>query len=90
MVVGLALEQQILPEGQEVPTDASDWTLDALVAGDKRVLRRSSKSLGEDRNVAGESVLHSPLAGTPYSQTGYPRSKGSTARRGNATIATPE
>lgn len=39
-VVGLALEEQILPEGQEVPTNASDWRLDALIAGHQAVRRR--------------------------------------------------
>ncbi|KAL8756343.1 MAG: hypothetical protein Q9199_003000 [Rusavskia elegans] len=39
-LVGLALEEQILPEGQEIPTDASDWRLDALIAGNKPVRRR--------------------------------------------------
>ncbi|KAL8671070.1 MAG: hypothetical protein Q9168_004418 [Polycauliona sp. 1 TL-2023] len=39
-LVGLALEEQVLPEGQEVPTDASDWRLDALIAGHKHVHRR--------------------------------------------------
>ncbi|KAL8858515.1 MAG: hypothetical protein Q9178_005013 [Gyalolechia marmorata] len=38
-LVGLALEEQVLPEGQEVPTDASDWRLDALIAGSKPVQR---------------------------------------------------
>lgn len=39
-VVGLALEEQILPKGQEVPTNASDWRLDALIAGHSPVRRR--------------------------------------------------
>ncbi|KAL8841814.1 MAG: hypothetical protein Q9205_002906 [Flavoplaca limonia] len=39
-LVGLALEEQILPEGQGVPTNASDWRLDALIAGHQPVRRR--------------------------------------------------
>ena len=31
--VGLGLEQQILPQGQFVPTDARDWQLDGLLVG---------------------------------------------------------
>ncbi len=39
MIVGLALAEQVLPEGERVPTDASDWPLDCLLVGDGRVLR---------------------------------------------------
>ncbi|KAL8780490.1 MAG: hypothetical protein Q9213_006450 [Squamulea squamosa] len=39
-LVGLALDEQVLAEGQDVPTDASDWRLDALVAGSSPVRRR--------------------------------------------------
>ncbi|CAL8580798.1 hypothetical protein XPA_006516 [Xanthoria parietina] len=39
-LVGLALEEQVLPVGQEVPADASDWRLDALIVGTKPVRRR--------------------------------------------------
>ncbi|KAL8769719.1 MAG: hypothetical protein Q9209_004335 [Squamulea sp. 1 TL-2023] len=39
-LVGLALDEQVLPEGQGVPTDASDWRLDALIAGSSPVWRR--------------------------------------------------
>ncbi|KAL8659627.1 MAG: hypothetical protein Q9226_000332 [Calogaya cf. arnoldii] len=39
-LVGLALEEQILPERQEVPTDVSDWRLDALIAGNQPIRRR--------------------------------------------------
>lgn len=39
-VVGLALEEQVLPVGQEVPANASDWRLDALIVGTKPVRRR--------------------------------------------------
>lgn len=38
--VGLALKEQLLPEGQEVPMGSSDWSLDALIVGDNSVLRR--------------------------------------------------
>ncbi|KAL9612275.1 MAG: hypothetical protein Q9167_003143 [Letrouitia subvulpina] len=39
-LIGLALQEQVLPEGQQVPTGPFDWPLDALVIGDGRVLRR--------------------------------------------------
>ncbi|KAI4163348.1 MAG: hypothetical protein LQ342_003083 [Letrouitia transgressa] len=39
-LIGLALQEQVLPESQHVPTGALDWPLDALVVGDGRVLRR--------------------------------------------------
>ncbi|KAI4187679.1 MAG: hypothetical protein L6R41_002659 [Letrouitia leprolyta] len=39
-LVGLALKEQLLPEGQEVPMGSSDWSLDALIVGDNSVLRR--------------------------------------------------
>ncbi|KAL8735223.1 MAG: hypothetical protein Q9166_001099 [cf. Caloplaca sp. 2 TL-2023] len=39
-LVGLALDEQVLPEGEEVPTDASDWRLDALILGSTPLLRR--------------------------------------------------
>ena len=39
-VVGLALKEQLLPLAQEVPTDSSDWALDALIVGDGTVLKR--------------------------------------------------
>ncbi|KAL8838224.1 MAG: hypothetical protein Q9170_002214 [Blastenia crenularia] len=39
-LVGLALNEQILPEGQEIPIGLSDWSLDALIVGDKGVFRR--------------------------------------------------
>ncbi|KAL8812777.1 MAG: hypothetical protein Q9223_000845 [Gallowayella weberi] len=41
-LVGLALDEQVLPEGEVVPTDPSDWRLDALIAGDKLIRRYSS------------------------------------------------
>jgi len=41
-LVGLALQEQLLPEGDAVPTDANDWPLDGLVIGDGRYLRRGS------------------------------------------------
>lgn len=37
--VGLALKQQLLPKGHRVPTDDSDWCLDALIAGGEPVHR---------------------------------------------------
>lgn len=36
--VGLALQEQLLEEG-EIPTDASDWRLDALIVGDGSLIR---------------------------------------------------
>ncbi|KAI4119163.1 MAG: hypothetical protein LQ345_000873 [Seirophora villosa] len=39
-LVGLALEEQILPEETEVPEGPHDWRLNALVIGDRPVLRR--------------------------------------------------
>ena len=38
--VGLALEEQLLPEDDRIPMDATDWRLDALVVGNGTVLRR--------------------------------------------------
>ncbi|KAK4696884.1 5-formyltetrahydrofolate cyclo-ligase, partial [Lecanoromycetidae sp. Uapishka_2] len=43
-LVGLALDMQLLPEDQVIPTDASDWKLDALVVGDGTVLRKAVDS----------------------------------------------
>lgn len=40
-LVGLALNEQIMPVGQEVPTHPSDWYLDAVVAGDGSIIERS-------------------------------------------------
>ena len=37
LLVGLALDVQLLPD--RIPTDASDWRLDALVIGDGSVIR---------------------------------------------------
>ncbi|KAI9865130.1 MAG: hypothetical protein M1813_002450 [Trichoglossum hirsutum] len=37
-LVGLALKEQVLPDGESVPTDATDWTLDKLIVGDGRLL----------------------------------------------------
>jgi len=42
IVVGVALDVQLLPDHQTVPTNASDWKLDGLVVGDGRVLRRKA------------------------------------------------
>ncbi|KAL9047323.1 MAG: hypothetical protein Q9214_000065 [Letrouitia sp. 1 TL-2023] len=39
-LIGLALQEQVLPDGQQVPTGPFDWPLDALVIGDGRILRR--------------------------------------------------
>lgn len=37
-IVGLALQEQLLEEGG-VPTDASDWRLNALIVGDGSLIR---------------------------------------------------
>ncbi len=37
--VGLALNEQLLPIGESVPADETDWTVDALVLGDGSVLQ---------------------------------------------------
>ena len=37
LLVGLALDVQLLPD--KIPTDASDWRLDALVVGDGSIVR---------------------------------------------------
>ena len=39
-IVGLALEEQLLPEDDRIPMDATDWRLEALVVGNGTVLRR--------------------------------------------------
>ncbi|KAL8941628.1 MAG: hypothetical protein Q9216_002130 [Gyalolechia sp. 2 TL-2023] len=39
-LVGLALTEQLLPEGQEVPVGPFDWSLNALIIGGDPVLRR--------------------------------------------------
>ena len=40
LLVGLSLDVQLLPEDQHVPTDASDYKLDALVVGNGTIFRR--------------------------------------------------
>lgn len=40
--VGLALKEQLLPEGEKLPVGSSDWSLDALIVGDDTVLRRQT------------------------------------------------
>ena len=39
-LVGLALQEQILEDGEIIPTNASDWRLDALIIGDDLLVRR--------------------------------------------------
>ena len=36
--VGLCLAEQLLPAGQEIPTTADDWIVDAVAVGDGRLL----------------------------------------------------
>lgn len=38
-VVGLALVEQLVPPEDQIPTDSSDWPLDALVLGDGSVIQ---------------------------------------------------
>ena len=38
--VGLALQEQLLPQDQTVPVGSTDWSLDALAVGDGTILRR--------------------------------------------------
>ena len=38
--VGLALNEQVLPDDQEIPTLDNDWRLDVLVMGDGSVIQR--------------------------------------------------
>ncbi|KAL8952276.1 MAG: hypothetical protein Q9222_001807 [Ikaeria aurantiellina] len=47
-LVGLALEEQLLPTGQEIPVGTSDWRLDALIAGEQPVFRRNLGGPGGD------------------------------------------
>ncbi|KAI9706961.1 MAG: hypothetical protein M1820_004548 [Bogoriella megaspora] len=44
-LVGLSLNEQLLPKDQTVPRDASDWMLDALITGDGNILRREKYSI---------------------------------------------
>ncbi|KAH0534218.1 hypothetical protein FGG08_007194 [Glutinoglossum americanum] len=37
-LVGLALKEQVLPDGESVPTEDTDWALDELIVGDGRLL----------------------------------------------------
>ncbi|KAI9775878.1 MAG: hypothetical protein M1839_000752 [Geoglossum umbratile] len=38
-LVGLALKEQVLPDGESIPTDTTDWPLDKLIVGDGRLLQ---------------------------------------------------
>lgn len=38
-VVGLALNEQLIPENQSIPTDETDWRLNTLVIGDGSIVR---------------------------------------------------
>lgn len=38
-LVGLALEEQVLPEEKSVPMNDTDWRVDALIVGNGRVIR---------------------------------------------------
>ncbi|MCJ1471137.1 hypothetical protein MMC07_009785 [Pseudocyphellaria aurata] len=39
-LVGLALKEQLFNNEQKIPTDESDWPLDALIVGDGSVIRK--------------------------------------------------
>ncbi|KAH0559560.1 hypothetical protein GP486_003925 [Trichoglossum hirsutum] len=43
-LVGLALKEQVLPDGESIPTDATDWTLDKLIVGDGRLLHSNTNT----------------------------------------------
>ena len=53
-IVGLALNEQVLSAPEEVPRDATDWKLDALILGNGQILRRSRSSNegGPDQTTA--------------------------------------
>ena len=44
LIVGLALQEQVLPQGHEVPVTITDWQLDILIVGDGSILRPHSIS----------------------------------------------
>jgi len=37
--VGLSLEEQLLPEEENIPSDETDYKLDALILGNGEILR---------------------------------------------------
>ena len=37
-VVGLALNEQLLSQGDKIPTDSTDWALDGIVTGDGKII----------------------------------------------------
>jgi len=39
LTVGLALNEQLLPADETVPTDSTDWQLDAILLGDGTFLQ---------------------------------------------------
>ncbi|KAM0801743.1 5-formyltetrahydrofolate cyclo-ligase [Usnea florida] len=49
-LVGLALDVQLLPD--KIPTDASDWRLDALVVGDGSIIRSQSSRTESSENFS--------------------------------------
>ena len=50
LLVGLALDVQLLPD--KIPTDASDWRLDALVVGDGSIIRSQSSRRESSENLS--------------------------------------
>ena len=51
LVVGLALTEQVLLEGQEIPTVHHDWPLDVVITGDGSVIQREQgygEAVGKD------------------------------------------
>ena len=45
LLVGLALKEQVLPEGESVPVDSTDWNVDILVVGDGRIIHKDVESV---------------------------------------------
>ena len=42
-IVGMALVEQILPQGEDIPVDDNDWLLDALAIGDGSLVLREKR-----------------------------------------------
>lgn len=65
-LVGLALDAQLLSES--VPTNSSDWRLDALVVGDGSVVRGQHPAYLKEREIERDSAESSPgILETPCS-----------------------
>ncbi|KAL9125398.1 MAG: hypothetical protein Q9217_005399 [Psora testacea] len=57
LVVGLALNEQVLPNDQEIPTLDNDWPLDALVLGDGSVIQAQKAHEETDLQDAAQSAV---------------------------------